>query len=119
MSPENNKIEKFKELLLFIVKNFSDKTLTETKLWKLLYFCDADFFDKYGKTITGVDYFKNDFGATPDMKIIDKTLPLVDDFVRIEKKSRTDGKIMRIYKFIDPEKEIDYKVLTEIGRAHV
>lgn len=102
-------VEKFKELLIYIVKNFNDnETLTETKLWKLLYFCDADFFEKHGKTITGIDYYKNNYGATPDKKIIDKVLLQIKDYVKIEKIKKPDGKIIRVYK---PQSGYRYQAL--------
>ena len=103
-------LENFKELLIYIVKNFNDnETLTETKLWKLLYFCDADFFEKNKKTITGVDYYKNIYGATPDKKIIDKVLPRIKEYVKIEKIKKPDGKTITLYK---PNKDYDYKFLS-------
>jgi hypothetical protein len=103
-------LEKFKELLIYIVKNFNDnETLTETKLWKLLYFCEADFFEKNKKTITGVDYYKNIYGATPDKKVIDRILPKTKDYVKTEKIKKPDGKIITLYK---PGKDYHYEVLS-------
>lgn len=103
-------LEKFKELLIYIVKNFNDnETLTETKLWKLLYFCDADFFEKHKKTITGIDYYKNIYGATPDKKVIDKVLPKIKEYVKIEKLKKPDGRTIRLYK---PHKDYHYKFLS-------
>lgn len=114
---QQNKLEKFKELLIYIVRNFNDnETLTETKLWKLLYFCDADFFEKHKKTITGVDYYKNNYGATPDKKVIDKTLLQVKDFMKIEKIKKPDGKIIKVYR---PQDDYKYVALSanEIDEA--
>lgn len=114
---QQNNLEKFKELLIYIVKNFNDnETLTETKLWKLLYFCDADFFEKHKKTISGVSYYKNNYGATPDKKVIDKTLPRVKDFIKIEKIKKPNGKIIKIYR---PQDDYKYVVLSanEIDEA--
>lgn len=103
-------LKKFKELLIYIVKNFNDdETLTETKLWKLLYFCDSDFFEKHRKTITGIDYYKNNYGATPDKKIIDKVIPQIKNYVKVEKIKKSGGKTMRIYK---PQNDYNYQVLS-------
>jgi len=108
MRPQKG-LEKFKELLIYIVKSFNDnETLTETKLWKLLYFCDADFFEKHRGTITGIDYYKNKYGATPDKKIIDKALPQIKNFVKVEKIKKPDGKTMRVYK---PQNDYNYQDL--------
>lgn len=102
-------LEKFKELLIYIVKNFNDnETLTETKLWKLLYFCDADFFEKNKKTITGIDYYKNLYGPTPDKKVVDAVLGEIKDYVKIEKLKKPGGKIITLYK---PRKDYNYKLI--------
>lgn len=103
-------LEKFKELLIYVVKNFNNnETLTETKLWKLLYFCDADFFEKHRETITGVSYYKNNYGATPDKKVINKVLPQIKEYVKIENLRKSDGKTMRIYK---PRGDYKYKTIS-------
>ena len=103
-------LEKFKELLIYIVKNFNDnETLTETKLWKILYFCDADFFEKHRKTITDINYYKNNYGATPDKKIIDKALPQIKNYVKVEKIKKLDGKVIKVYK---PQNNYKYQVLS-------
>lgn len=107
---QQKSLEKFKELLIYIVKNFNDnETLTETKLWKLLYFCDADFFEKHRKTITGIDYYKNNYGATPDKKIIDKAIPKIKDYVKVEKIKKPDGRTIKLYK---PQADYKYQALS-------
>ena len=64
-------LNKFKDLLVYTIENSQDKNgVYETKLWKLLYFCDADFFEKHERTITGADYIKNHFGPTPEIATI-------------------------------------------------
>jgi len=65
--------EKFKELIWFLVKNF-DYELYETKLWKLAFFAETDFYEKYKDKITGVAYIKNNHGPTPDYKIAEKAI---------------------------------------------
>ncbi|KUK50060.1 MAG: hypothetical protein XD75_0075 [Parcubacteria bacterium 33_209] len=107
---QQKSLDKFKELLIYIVKNFNDnETLTETKLWKLLYFCDADFFEKHRETITGIDYYKNNYGATPDKKIIDKATLQIKDYVKIKKIKKPDGKTIKVYK---PQNDYKYQVLS-------
>jgi len=107
---QNKKIAKFVELLIYIVQNFNNNcTLTETKLWKLLYFCDADFFYKYRKTITGIDYCKNNYGATPIKEVIDETLPKIKGYITRERIKKADGRTITIYK---PKQGKDYEYQT-------
>lgn len=58
--------EKFKELLLYILHRIGIKpNIWKTVLYKLLYFCDFDYFEKYGKSITGMQYIKLPMGPAP------------------------------------------------------
>jgi hypothetical protein len=51
--------EKFKELLLYILYEVGMKpNIGKTVLYKLLYFCDFNFYELYGKSITGMQYIK-------------------------------------------------------------
>jgi len=63
--PEVN-IEKFKEVLLYILKKVGAKpNIGETVLYKLLYFIDFDFYEKYEEHFIGARYIKNHYGPTP------------------------------------------------------
>ena len=105
-------MDKFRELIIYIVHNYNNsETLTETKLWKLLYFCDADFYEKHKRTITGIEYFKNTYGATPDIKVVDKVLPELKDSVKVETIKKADGKKIKLYK-PDDNYQPSYKLLT-------
>lgn len=58
--------DKFKEILLYILEKVGAKpNIGETALYKLLYFIDFDFYEKYGKSLTGATYMKNHHGPTP------------------------------------------------------
>lgn len=61
MSANKNKL---KQLVLYIIQTYNNEKLTETKLQKLLYFCDFSHFEKFGSSITGFEYKKNHFGPT-------------------------------------------------------
>ncbi|MDA3802493.1 MAG: Panacea domain-containing protein [Patescibacteria group bacterium] len=105
----NKKLEKFKELLIFIVNNFNNDDLYQTKLWKLLYFCDADYFEKKRKTITGINYYKNSYGPTPDKIIINEALKEVGDYIKTQEIKKSDNKKAIIFK---PIKECEFKYLS-------
>ncbi len=59
-------IIKFKEVLLYILEKVGAKTnIGETALYKLLYFIDFDFYEKFEEQLTGARYIKNHYGPTP------------------------------------------------------
>jgi transcriptional regulator with XRE-family HTH domain len=84
--PQKN-IDKFKEVLLYILNKVGSKpNIGETVIYKLLYFIDFNFYEKYEEQLIGATYKKNNYGPTPIefKKIVDqmaekKELMRVDD----------------------------------------
>jgi transcriptional regulator with XRE-family HTH domain len=65
--PQEN-AKKFKEVLLYILNKVGSKSnIGETVLYKLLYFIDFDYYEKYEEQLIGAQYIKNHFGPTPVM----------------------------------------------------
>lgn len=63
--PQQN-IEKFKEVLLYILgKVGSRPNIGQTVLYKLLYFIDFNYYEKYEEQLIGATYIKNHHGPTP------------------------------------------------------
>ncbi|MCF7792903.1 MAG: DUF4065 domain-containing protein [Candidatus Cloacimonetes bacterium] len=63
--PQKN-INKFKEVLLYILNKVGSKpNIGETVLYKILYFIDFDFYEKYEEQLIGATYQKNNYGPTP------------------------------------------------------
>lgn len=59
-------VEKFREVLLYILNKVGAKpNVGETVLYKLMYFIDFDFYEKYEEQLIGATYKKNEFGPTP------------------------------------------------------
>ncbi|HPR65258.1 MAG TPA: DUF4065 domain-containing protein [Thermoanaerobaculia bacterium] len=59
-------VRKFKEVLLYILNRVGAKpNIGETVLYKLLYFIDFDYYEKYEDQLIGAKYMKNKFGPTP------------------------------------------------------
>lgn len=59
-------LHKFKEVLLYILNKIGAKSnVGETVLYKLLYFIDFDFYEKYEEQLIGATYKKNTYGPTP------------------------------------------------------
>jgi len=72
--PQRN-LEKFKEVLLYLLNKIASKpNIGETVLYKILYFIDFDFYEKYEEQLIGATYKKNRYGPTPleFKKIIEK-----------------------------------------------
>ena len=59
-------VQKFREVLLYILNKIGAKSnVGETVLYKLLYFIDFDFYEKYEEQLIGATYMKNTYGPTP------------------------------------------------------
>lgn len=74
--PQRN-LEKFREVVLYILNKVGSKpNIGETIIYKLLYFMDFDFYEKYEEQLIGATYIKNHYGPTPIefVKIIDKMI---------------------------------------------
>ena len=63
--PREN-VKKFKEVLLYILEKVGSKpNVGMTVLYKLLYFIDFDYYEKYEEQLIGARYMKNTHGPTP------------------------------------------------------
>ena len=74
--PQNN-YEKFKEVLLYILTKVGAKpNIGETVLYKLLYFIDFNYYEKYEEQLIGATYIKNTYGPTPTHfhKLVDEMI---------------------------------------------
>lgn len=62
----SEKTEKFRQTLLYIINKVGAKpNIGQTAIYKLLYFIDFDYFEKYEEPLIGATYIKNTFGPTP------------------------------------------------------
>src|SRR3989339_853513 len=63
--PQKN-LEKFKEVLLYVLSKVGGKpNVGEAVVYKLLYFIDFDFYEKFEEQFIGATYIKNHYGPTP------------------------------------------------------
>jgi len=63
--PQRN-LQKFREVLLYILEKVGGKpNVGQTVLYKLLYFIDFDYYEKFEEQLIGATYIKNHFGPTP------------------------------------------------------
>jgi len=59
-------LEKFKEVFLYILNKVGSKpNIGATTIYKLLYFIDFNFYEKYEEQLIGATYRKNRYGPTP------------------------------------------------------
>jgi uncharacterized phage-associated protein len=68
--------KKYRNVILFFANKIQNGTLGKLKLMKLLYFLDFDFFEKYGKSVTGDQYLRWEKGPVP--KTAEKILTRMD-----------------------------------------
>lgn len=60
------KVRKFKNILLYILEQCAGKpNVGETLLYKLLYFSDFNYYEKYEEHLTGAQYRKLPYGPVP------------------------------------------------------
>ncbi|TSC83459.1 MAG: Uncharacterized protein G01um101417_573 [Parcubacteria group bacterium Gr01-1014_17] len=59
-------LEKFKQVLLYLLAKIGGKpNVGQTVLYKLLYFIDFDYYEKFEEQLIGARYMKNTHGPTP------------------------------------------------------
>lgn len=78
-------VEKFKQVLLYILgKVGSRPNIGQTVLYKLLYFIDLDYYEKFEKRLVGATYIKNTYGPTPV------------SFAKIVREMEEEGKLVEV-----------------------
>lgn len=85
--PQRN-LEKFREVLLYILNKVGAKpNIGETVIYKLLYFIDFDYYEKYEEQFIGATYQKNHYGPTPlEFQDIVQRMITDGDIVKLSKK---------------------------------
>jgi len=83
--PQKN-LEKFKEVFLYILNKVGSKpNIGETVIYKLLYFIDFDFYEKFEEQLVGATYIKNRYGPTPiEFKKISEKMIEEEDTMKVE-----------------------------------
>jgi transcriptional regulator with XRE-family HTH domain len=89
------KIDKFKEVLLYILNKVGGKpNVGQSVLNKLLYFIDFDYYEKYEEQLIGAHYIRNHYGPTPvelikvvdDMKVKGEIIEVKNKFFKFDQK---------------------------------
>jgi len=102
--------KKYKNAILFFAKKIQNGTLGKLKLMKLLYFLDFDFFEKYGRSVTGDEYLRFEYGPVPRMgeKMLKK---MSGNEIRITNRKMPKG--YNDQQHIEPLAEFNPKVFTK------
>src|SRR3989338_8963842 len=112
------KAQKFEQVLLYILAKIGGKpNIGQTVLYKLLYFIDFDYYEKFEEQLIGAKYMKNMHGPTPIMfaKIID----------RLEKGQKVEKIKSKFYKYeqtkylVNPDRPLDLSALSAQELAHI
>ncbi|MDP2641279.1 MAG: DUF4065 domain-containing protein [Candidatus Yanofskybacteria bacterium] len=112
------KAEKFEQTLLYILAKIGGKpNIGQTVLYKLLYFIDFDYYEKFEDQLIGAKYIKNHFGPTPVMfaKFIE----------RLEKEGKVEKIKSKFYKheqtkyLVNPNEALDLSALSAQELAHI
>lgn len=85
--PQKN-LRKFKEVLLYVLGRVGGKPhVGETVIYKLLYFIDFDYYEKYEEQLIGATYVRNKYGPTPVEfgKVVER-MEQDSDLVRVKSK---------------------------------
>ncbi len=85
--PRKN-LNKFREVLLYILDKVGGKpNIGEAVIYKLLYFIDFDFYEKFEEQLIGATYIKNHYGPTPvEFKVV------VDEMIQNGEVVKVKGK---------------------------
>ncbi|MBF0252291.1 MAG: DUF4065 domain-containing protein [Candidatus Omnitrophica bacterium] len=85
--PQKN-LQKFKEILIYILEKVGSKpNVGETVLYKLLYFMDFNFYEKYEEQLIGATYIKNHHGPTPKefIKVVEEMMDS-EELIKVQNK---------------------------------
>lgn len=77
--------QKLRQVLLHISEQVGAKpNVGATVINKLLYFIDFDYYEKYGKSITGLSYIRNHYGPTAHMPTISSAVEQMEKAGELE-----------------------------------
>lgn len=118
VSVPQEKLEKFKQVLLYVLAKVGGRpNVGQTVLYKLLYFIDFDYYEKYETQLVGARYIKNTHGPTPVM------------FAKVIADLEAEGKLETIrskfYKYdqtkylVNPALKLDLSALSGQELAHI
>jgi len=120
ISVPQEKVEKFKETLLYILERIGARSnVGEAVVCKLMYFIDFDYYEKFEEQLIGAKYIKNHFGPTPvafpeivkEMVESGDLTPVVKKYFQHDQKKYLPRRPSNLSMFSAQEKElIDWEI---------
>lgn len=110
--------KKFKTVLAYILKKVGGKSnVGMTVIYKLLYFIDFDYYEKYEEQLMGAVYIKNHYGPTPVMfgEII-KEMKAKNEIEEVS--SKFYDKEQKKF-FLNPNYQVDLTILSAQEIKHI
>lgn len=118
ISVPQEKVEKFKQVLLYILAKVGGKpNIGQTVLYKLLYFIDFDYYEKFEEQLIGARYMKNTHGPTP--VIFPKIIHELEEAGSIEAIKSKFYKYDQTKYLINPNININLSTLSAQELAHI
>ena len=118
ISIPQEKAEKFEQTLLYILAKIGGKpNIGQTVLYKLLYFIDFDYYEKFEEQLIGAKYIKNHYGPTPVM--FAKFVERLEQDKKIEKIRSKFYKHEQTKYLVNPNKPLDLSALSAQELAHI
>ncbi|MEK7501679.1 MAG: type II toxin-antitoxin system antitoxin SocA domain-containing protein [Patescibacteria group bacterium] len=118
ISVPQEKVEKFKKVLLYILSKVGGKpNIGKTVLYKLLYFIDFDYYEKFEEQLIGARYIRNTHGPTP--------LAFEQIIASLEKEGKVEAIRSRFYRYdqtkylVNPNEPVDLSGLSGQEIAHI
>lgn len=109
-------VKKFKEVLLYLLEKVGARpNIGETVIYKLLYFIDFDYYEKFEEQLTGARYIKNHFGPTPI-----EFQKITDQMIESGEIEKIKSKYFQLeQKKYLPRRQADLKVLSAQEIQHI
>lgn len=118
ISVPQEKIEKFKQVLLYVLSKIGGKpNVGQTTLYKILYFIDFDYYEKYEEQLIGARYIKNTHGPTP--VIFAKIIQELEDAGKLETIKSKFYKYDQTKYLVNPNEAISLTELSGMEIAHI
>lgn len=117
ISVPQEKIEKFKQVLLYVLAKIGARpNMGQTVLYKILYFIDFDYYEKHEEQLIGAKYIKNTYGPSPVM-----FAKIVEELEKEEKIEKVKAKFHSYdqVKYLVNSKELDISALSSKELEHI
>jgi len=118
ISIPQERVDKFRQILLYVLKKVGGKpNVGMTVLYKLLYFIDFDYYEKYENQLIGLVYLKNHHGPTP--KLFEKLISDMTQKGDVEVIKSKFYQYPQIKYLVNPVVEPDLSILNGTEQEHI